>query len=413
MFKMNNCISFTEPYGRLGNFLFQYAICRSLSLDYNLQLIIPQISNLHLYFKNIQYLNFPKQNIKTISESEFNYNTDLYSRIIKHKNKNILLSGFWQTSKYFNKYSDIIKADLEFINLQNTKNKIQKYYNISKNVVCIHVRKTDYLQFTGFISPSYTDILNSIIYFKSILENPIFLVFSDDYNWCKLHLKNIKNLYFSDFESDDLCAMSLCTHNIISCSSFGWWAAYLNNNPDKIVMSLNRNWFNPYDKILGLKNTIDVLESYWISGVPSLEKIILICDFSEYNVYTHYILNINCEKICINLDTKYSQIYRNIKIVKNINTIQYNSDIWYMYIKFKTDYNYNFLQNIYRFPNTNILYTLSDLDINMFEYKNIVYSDLYIWKGILNPESKNNIKLDDICSLSKSNFIEGIFKYLS
>jgi len=84
-----------------------------------------------------------------------------------------------------------------------------------------------------------------------------------------------------------------------------------------------------------------------------------------------------------------------------------------MYIKFKTDYNYNFLQNIYRFPNTNILYTLSDLDINMFEYKNTVYSDLYIWKGILNLESKNNIKLDDICSLSKSNFIEGIFKYLS
>ena len=412
---MNYCISFTEPYGRLGNFLFQYSICKALSLEYNLNLIIPEISQLHLYFKNILYSKIPK-NYTIIYENEFNYNIDLHSKIQKNINTNILLSGFWQTSKYFNKYSDIIRQNLQFINTHNVKSQMQKYYNISKNVVSIHIRRSDYLQFTGFITPSYTVIINSIIYLKKILENPVFLIFSDDYIWCKKYLNNIKNLYFSDFKSDDLCAMSLCTHNIISCSSYGWWGAYLNTNPDKIVISLDRNWFNPYDKILGIKNTIDVLEPNWISGIPSLEKIKLICDLSNYKNRVDYILNINCDKIVINLDSKYLQLYNNLEIQNTINNIKFDSNIWYIYIKFDSNFNYNFLQTIYRFPNTNILYDLNDSEVNIFTYKNLIYSDFIIGKNdtiiqYIKNKNSNFIKLDSYPKISESNFINYIFKY--
>jgi hypothetical protein len=63
------------------------------------------------------------------------------------------------------------------------------------------------------------------------------LVFSNNIssieNWF-----NDKNLYTyvtGNIDYIDLWIMSLCKHNIITHSTFSWWGAYLNNNPDKIV----------------------------------------------------------------------------------------------------------------------------------------------------------------------------------
>lgn len=69
-----------------------------------------------------------------------------------------------------------------------------------------------------------------------------FLVFSDDIAWCK-NSPIFRNCSFHEGnEIEDLNAMANCEHNIIANSSFSWWAAWLNPNPNKIVIA-PKQWF--------------------------------------------------------------------------------------------------------------------------------------------------------------------------
>ena len=58
---------------------------------------------------------------------------------------------------------------------------------------------------------------------------------------------------------DDLYDLILCDHNIISNSTFSWWAAWLNKNPEKVIFGPKR-WFGEGYKHFDTK---DVLPSSW------------------------------------------------------------------------------------------------------------------------------------------------------
>jgi hypothetical protein len=103
---------------------------------------------------------------------------------------------------------------------------------------------------------------------ESQIENPIFYIFSDDIPWCMKNLPSLmkRPLRFPenppgiDSVLTDMFLMSNCRHNIRGPSTFSWWAAWLNSNPDKIVAAPHpKLWFRD------TSGRFDLLPNKWIT----------------------------------------------------------------------------------------------------------------------------------------------------
>lgn len=119
----------------------------------------------------------------------------------------------------------------------------------NSNSVAIHARRGDFLSRNSNCY-KYGYFKRAVKYIKKHVENPLFVFFCDpgSVDWCRenerifgLDFKN-DQIMFVDWNKDadsfrDMQLMSICKHNIITNSSFGWWGAYLNNNPLKITCS--------------------------------------------------------------------------------------------------------------------------------------------------------------------------------
>jgi hypothetical protein len=92
-------------------------------------------------------------------------------------------------------------------------------------------------------------------------DNPYYVIFSDDPEYCKTLFAASENVLYIDNNDPyvDLCLMSMCDHNIIANSSFSWWGAWLNKNPNKKVIA-PKQWFgSAYSH-----NTKDLYCNKWI-----------------------------------------------------------------------------------------------------------------------------------------------------
>jgi len=282
-------ITFVElgQYGRLGNQLFQYALLRSVALEKGVPAKIPdpntmtwQNQKCYLKYFNLEcdYLE-PEDYSKIKHRFQEPDHAQFYPEVFDVPDYTDLY-GFFQNYKYFSKYEKQIREELTL--KSDIKKTAEKYINTIRKmgdptaeIVSVHMRRGDncdgtHPEYKNFFGEG--DVLtkdsNFGKYFFRALEqfndkNVKFLVFSggsrsgdkhnqSDIEWCKSNFKG-DNVYYSEGNSDlvDFEIMRQCEHNITShMTSFGWWAAFLNDNPEKIVIA-PQNYSIPDDGRVG------------------------------------------------------------------------------------------------------------------------------------------------------------------
>lgn len=286
--------------GGLGNQMFQYALGKVLAKKNSDQLYLdltsynPFISStdtprsFELDIFKLSYLEASRSEIVRLSDSNplINFVNSMFkikvptypngyiaetshayqSNILQMKG-NIYLKGFWQTEKYFKDDESLIRKEFQFKHAAKGKNKVILEGIRNSNSVSVHIRRGDYVKvkatnnFHGTCNVNY--YAKAIKYIYKNVSQPTFYIFSDDPAWCKKNLRFQSKAIFVDHNTgdsswEDMRLMSNCKHNIIANSSFSWWAAWLNANPDKIIIS-PKSWFR--DKTV---DTRDVVPSTWI-----------------------------------------------------------------------------------------------------------------------------------------------------
>ena len=290
--------------GQLGNQMFRYACARSLTesrkddlfvcrfldkkrsiLDLNVlqgsiiekDLIISKGSlwqkTLYLLFKTL-YKVIPVKDRNLVRYPSLLVSNGIclagnindFSLDKSKKCKRVFLNGTFENPMYFSNIKPILLK--EFTPKQPPLLSNKSLYDIitNTNSVCISVRRGDFLKkenkgwFDVCTKEYYLEAIEKI---QGLIENPVFIFFSNDISWVKANIHVDAKCYYesgNDPVWETLRLMSSCKHFVISNSTFHWWAQYLCTNPNKIVISPSR-WYNapgPYPLIQDNFFTIDV-----------------------------------------------------------------------------------------------------------------------------------------------------------
>lgn len=251
--------------GGLGNQMFQIAATTAYALDNGAEAVFPFTTDLGCSRKKSYTDSVLKKTKRDDLNKLFSKTTTVqlnengsvhaYARLPSLKEifssgtvgGNVYLNGYFQSHKYFEKHSDVIK---NLFDDENEKELLKiKYFLLDQlESLSIHVRRGDYvhLQDVHYNLPIsyYANALN-VIKENSDFETRRVFIFSDDIEWCKnsQFFSSIPNVVFVDEdEVVSLYLMSMCTHHIIANSTFSWWGAYLSGSKNVVMPS---KWFGP------------------------------------------------------------------------------------------------------------------------------------------------------------------------
>ena len=274
--------------GGLGNQLFQIFSTMSYGFDHNRCIVFPFSKSLttgtirptywESFLQHIcsfttdctknKYNNSMIHNFPIYKESGFSHTS------IPHfdNHPEILLYGYFQSYKYFFHNNEALFSLIQLNSQQDEiKHKYTELFDTECTSVSMHFRIGDYqhIQHAHPILP-YTYYENSI---HNIIDNHpgklriLYFCQDTDNNVIIPIINRLTNIFptIEFVKVDDtiedwkqMLLMSCCKHNIIANSTFSWWGAYFNQNPDKLVYYPYK-WFGPALK----HNTADLFPQTW------------------------------------------------------------------------------------------------------------------------------------------------------
>jgi Glycosyl transferase family 11 len=186
--------------------------------------------------------------IPAIREAQFHYDPALATA-----QPPAYLVGYWQCERYFVDQTAQIRQDFTPRHPMEPENAAIAHVIRNSTAVSLHVRRGDYVSDAnvksvhGLCGLDYYARAMAAIEAATRPRDPHYIVFSDDPDWVQANLTSVHPMTFVTTNSGarayrDMQLMSLCQHHIIANSSFSWWGAWLNPQPDKVVVTPSQ-WF--------------------------------------------------------------------------------------------------------------------------------------------------------------------------
>jgi hypothetical protein len=175
--------------------------------------------------------------------------------------RTVYLIGHWQAAGYAEAVSAQLRESLQLRNQPKQRNlDYERTIRAMKCPVSVHIRVGDYAlhratesdsgkQVTWVLRKSY--YRKAIARIRTLFPDSELVVFSDDPPAAQAMMNGeLASLWVSGNEPanafEEMWLMSCCKHHVIANSSFSWWGAWLNPDPDKVVLA-PKHWFNTQD----------------------------------------------------------------------------------------------------------------------------------------------------------------------
>jgi Glycosyl transferase family 11 len=168
-----------------------------------------------------------------------------------HLPATVYLRAYWQAAGYAEAVEGQLRADLTLRDgPQAQDSQVLEAIASSRCPVSVHLRRGDYV-----LGPNMTLPLG---YYERAWEGVLaefegveFFVFSDDLEFARQNLPAGAPMHLVSHNDgwtayQDLRLMAACQHHIIANSSFSWWGAWMNPNPEKVVIA-PKYWMNSPD----------------------------------------------------------------------------------------------------------------------------------------------------------------------